>query len=156
MPINNNKTAPKHNNRYPFYYTKQTFIYTHNETYNPPHFYMLYIHTLSINIIPRYNKNILCIHLKCILYYINIFILTSSRTIIDDCSSRNKHVGPNSVYFIKTIITAHIHSIPTTAALRFLDTNRMIAVQEQNKENTQKRTHFCQHETHYAKEKLRK
>lgn len=53
-------------------------------------------------------------------------IRTSSLIIIDCCSSRNIHVGPSSVYFISSIITPKTQSVPTTAALRFLDTNRMI------------------------------
>lgn len=53
-------------------------------------------------------------------------IRTSSLIIIDCCSSRNIQVGPSSVYFISSIITPKTQSVPTRAALRFLDTNRMI------------------------------
>lgn len=54
------------------------------------------------------------------------YVRTSSLIIIDCCSSRNIHVGPSSVYFISSIITPKTQSVPTRAALRFLDTNRMI------------------------------
>lgn len=54
-------------------------------------------------------------------------IRTSSLIIIDCCSSRNIQVGPSSVYFISSIITPKTQSVPTRAALRFLDTIRMIA-----------------------------
>lgn len=58
--------------------------------------------------------------------------LTSSRNITGlACSSRNKHVGLNSVYLISIIITPNKHISPNRANLRFLYTNRMLIVSPQ-------------------------